>query len=245
MPQHAKRIKIRRKDLRQPDEFETLTGQVAAWADANRTLVVSVVAGLLAIALVVVLVNRSRTARNERAASDFQTVYADFQAAKYAEAATAFGDLAGRYPSAPFGRLALLYRAHALARQDDPAAAATAYEEYLAVQPEATFLRQEALAGLARAKEAAGDTAAALESYTQAGALEGPFRTGSLLGAARMQEAAGHADQAREIYSRLLNESPDNDLKTLLLAKLPPGSDKPAAGAAAEGAAVEPEAGVR
>src|SRR5207245_2009199 len=46
MPQHAKRIKIRRKALRQPDEFETLTGQAVNWASANRGLVTGVVAAL-------------------------------------------------------------------------------------------------------------------------------------------------------------------------------------------------------
>ena len=38
MPQHAKRIKVRRKDLRKPDEFETLTGQALDWADDHRAL---------------------------------------------------------------------------------------------------------------------------------------------------------------------------------------------------------------
>src|SRR5439155_844024 len=82
-----------------------------------------------------------------------------------------FANVVERYPGAPFGRLAVLYRAHALARQGDQAAAATAYGEYLASAAVPVYLHQEALVGLARAKEAAGDTAGALDAYTQAGAL--------------------------------------------------------------------------
>ena len=37
MAQSAKRVKIRRKDLRGPDEFETLTGETLAWAQGHRT----------------------------------------------------------------------------------------------------------------------------------------------------------------------------------------------------------------
>ena len=104
------------------------------------------------------------------------------------------------------------------------------YSEYLATGPAAGYLRQEALDGLAHARESAQDTAAALDAYTQAAALDGPYRADALLGAARLQEAGGHGDAAREIYTRLLKESqPDPDLRTLLLSKLPPGTEAPPA----------------
>ena len=100
-----------------------------------------------------------------------------FQGGKYPEAAAGFAPSLRSCPGTPFGRLARLYRGHALARQGDAAAAAVAYGEYLAIDPETAYLRQEALVGLGRAKEVAGDATGALEAYTQAAALEGPFRT--------------------------------------------------------------------
>src|SRR5206468_715880 len=126
MPQHARRLKVRRKDLRKPDEFETLTGQAVDWAQQNRPVVFAV------------------------------------------------------------------------------AGAAIAYGEYLASDPPTEYLRQEALLGLGHAKEAGGDTAGALDAYTQAGALGGPYRTEALLAAGRLQAASGHANEARAVYESLL-----------------------------------------
>lgn len=222
MPQHAKRLKIRRKDLRQPDEFETLTGQLMAWLDDHRKLVIGGLAALALVGLVALGLARARTARHEAAALEFQRAHTIFEAGKFSDAAEAFSALVRNYPGAPLGRIAGLYRAHALARQGDAAAAATAYAEYLATSPEPAYLRQEALTGLGRAREATADRAGALEAYTQAGALEGPHQTDALLGAARLYEAFQQPEQAREIYARLLKEGPDPDLRELLVAKLPP-----------------------
>ena len=224
MPQHAKRIKIRRKALRQPDEFETLTGQAVNWASANRGLVTGVVAALAVAGLAAVAVGHLRGAERERASLAFRTAHTTFAAGnKFNEAAEAFAALAHDYPHTAYGRLAGLYRGHAFARQGDAAAAATAYAEYLATSPDPPYLRQEALAGLGHAKEATGETTPALEAYVQAGTLEGPYRTDALLSAARLHEAGGRADLAREIYARLLKEAPEPDLKAFLLSKLPPG----------------------
>ena len=221
MPQHAKRLKVRRKDLRKPDEFETLTGQAVDWAQAHRPLVGGVVVAALVAAVIALGVGRWRSSRDEAAAAAFNLAQATFTDGKFADAARAFEDVLTTYPRAPFGRLAGLYRAHALARSGDASGGATAYGEYLVTSPDSDYLRQEALDGLGRAKEASGDSAGALEAYTQAGALTGPYRTDALLGAARVHDASGEADKAREIYASLLKDVSDPDTKALLTAKLP------------------------
>jgi tetratricopeptide (TPR) repeat protein len=226
MPQAAKRIKIRRKDLQQPDEFETLTGQVLAWVREHQSVVVGCVVAVVLGAGLALLVGRLRASRAEAAAIDFRAAHGLFQAAKYGEAAEAFAVLIERSPRTPFGRLAGLYRGHALARNGDFGGAATAYGEYIASGAASAYLRQEALVGLARAKEAGGDAPGALEAFAQAGALEGPYRTDALLGAARLHAAAGQAEEARRIYTQLLEAAPDAELKAFLQAKL--GTPTPA-----------------
>ncbi len=232
MPQHTKRIKFRRKDLKQPDEFETLTGKALAWAEENVRLLAGIAGAVAALLLLVVVVNRVSASRNDSAADGFRRAKVVFDAGKFPEAADAFASTARDYPRTPFGKLAALYHAHALARQGNAAEAATAYSEYLA-SASTPYLRQEALVGLARAKEATGDAPGAIASYTEAGSLEGAYRTDALLSAARLHEAAGHADQARELYSQLLKEAPDAELRSFLLAKLPPGTDAGEPGLAA------------
>ena len=228
MPQHAKRLKVRRKDLRKPDEFETLTGQAVDWADANRSLVGAIAIGILVIAAIAIGVARWRASRDAAASADFQAAHARFAASAFDEAANGFEQVASDYPRAPFGRLARLYRAHALAQKGDAAAAATAYTEYLASSPPADYLRQEALTGLGHAQEGSGDTKGALESFTQAGAIAGPFHNDALLAAARLHEAAGENDKAREIYASLLPNANDPEFKAFLQSKVPPGARTPA-----------------
>jgi tetratricopeptide (TPR) repeat protein len=235
MPQHAKRIKIRRKALRQPDEFETLTARAVEWAETNRQLVIGAVAALLVVALAGFLFGRYRAGRTERAAVAFQQAHDIFGAGgKFPEAADAFAAVARDYGSTTYGKLALLYKAHALARQPDPSAAATAYTEFLATSPDQPYVRQQALVGLAHAREATGDSAGALDAYTQAGALEGAYQTDALLGAARLQQATGHPDAARDIYSKLLQGNPDPELRTFLTSKVPAPPDAETAQAPAQ-----------
>jgi tetratricopeptide (TPR) repeat protein len=241
MAQHAKRLKIRRKDLRQPDEFETLTAQALSWAEDNRGIVVAVVSALVALALVMIVLGRVRATRNETAAGLFRTAHEAFATSKYPEAADGFAALARDYPSTPFGRLATMYRGHALARQGDATGAATAYADFLASSSMDGYLRQEALVALGRSREGTGDSAAALEAYEEAGELDGPFRTDALLGAARLHEAAGRASEARAIYVGLMKDATDLEVRALLATKVP-AAEVPVE--AAEGATI-PGADVR
>ncbi len=224
MPQHARRLKIRRKDLRKPDEFETLTGQAVGWANEH----LPIVYGVLGVALLVMIaglgLGRWRASQAEAAGIAFRGAQARFAAGKFPEAAEEFAYVLEHYPHTAYGRIAGLYRAHALAKQGDQAGAVTAYGEYLAHAPAIDYLRQEALLGLGRAKEATGDAAGALDAYTQASALLGPYHTDALLNAARLEEAAGQADKARQTYASLLKEATDPETKALAAAKVPGGT---------------------
>jgi tetratricopeptide (TPR) repeat protein len=222
MAQHGTRLKLRRKDLRQPDELATLTGRTMSWAREQRRVLVGVAAAALVVAVILAVAARVRANRHAAAAAAFGAAHASFEAGKFQESGEAFAGVARDYPSAPYGRLAGLYRGHALARQGEAQAASAAYAEYLATSPDPPYVRQEALAALARTREDSGDSPGALEAYTKASALEGPYRTDAVLGAARVHEALGHSAEARQLYSDLLKEASDPDLRALLLSKVPP-----------------------
>src|SRR3989442_11585718 len=104
MPRHARRLKIRRKDLRKPDEFETLTGQAVAWADEHRP----VVYGVLAVAVVVLAgslaIGRWRASRDDAAAVAFRSPQARFDEGKFQEAPPDFAYVVQRYPPPPLRR---------------------------------------------------------------------------------------------------------------------------------------------
>src|SRR5258706_14352898 len=123
MPQHAKRVKIRRKDLKEPDEFETLTGQLADWADSHRPAVIAVAVAIALVAVGVLAVKRWRASERAAAAADFRSAHALFDNKKYDDATTAFNALIVEYSRTPAGELGRLYRAHALGRGGDAAGA--------------------------------------------------------------------------------------------------------------------------
>src|SRR2546428_596074 len=116
MPEHARRIKIRRKALRQPDEFHTLTNQAMAWLDTHRELAAGIALALLVAAAAVLAVSQYRASQVGRAAESFRSAQATFEAGRFADAAAAFEMLGETFPRTPSGRLAGPYRAHALPR---------------------------------------------------------------------------------------------------------------------------------
>jgi hypothetical protein len=239
----SERVKIDRKSLRQPDEFQTLTTQAADWAQKHQSALIAAGVALLVLALAAGGVVWWRARQAEAASIRFRAAHQAFEGARFEEAAASFATLGADYGSTPYGRLASLYRGHALARSGDAAGAATAYGEYLAAGPETEYLRQEALASLGRARETAGDAGAAREAFDEAAAMPGPFRIEAQLGQARLAEAAGDPERARTIYATMLADAPAGPLRTFLEAKAPAAAVAPAPAptAAAPGAATAPD----
>jgi len=224
----AHRIKLDRKSLREPDEFQTVTNQAAAWMQAHRQTLVgaAIAAGLIAATLAGL--GWWRSGQAAAAAMRFQTAHADYEASRWSEAAEGFAGLGRDYGSTPYGRLAALYEGHALARKPDPAAAVAAYERYLGAGPETDYLRQEALLRVGLAREAAGDAPGAQQALEEAAAIAGPFTTEARLALGRRLEDAGQIDKAREQYRAILKESPSGSIREFLQAKIP--DDAAAAG---------------
>lgn len=220
----AERIKIDRKALREPDEFQTISARAAEWFDAHRTVIIAAAAAAAALAIGAGLLSWQRGRQAQAAAIRFQAAHADFRAARWAEAAEAFAGLGRDYAGTPYGRLSALYEGHALARKPDPQGAATAYTNYLSGAPATEYLRQEALIGLAAAKEASGDAAGARQAYTDAVGIAGPFQNDARLGLARQLEAAGETAQAREQYEAILKASPSAALRSLAESRVPAGA---------------------
>lgn len=223
------RIKLDRKALREPDEFHLLGARATEWVVRHRRVLYAGGAVALAIVLVVLGASWSRARQRAAAGIRFSAAHAEFLGGRYAEAAAAFESLHRDYRRTPFGRLALLYRGHALARDDHHDAATAAYEAFLAGGADAEYLRQEALLGLARTRLAAGDATGARSAFAQAAEIPGPFRTEARLALARLAESDGDGQAARDLYAAVLGELPaDSTLRAFLEARLAArGAERP------------------
>jgi hypothetical protein len=190
------RIKIRRKDLRRPDEFVEFTGRVWAWLVARRRLAGGLAAGAVAVAFAVAGVRSLVDRRANRAAEEFAAavrLYTDGAAREALEALPKIPAVAS------YGALANLYRGHAALDAGEPPVAVEAFRAALggSLPP---YLQQEARYGLASALAAQGDRAAAMEEYEAAAALWGPFRTDARLAAANLATSLGDIARARSLY---------------------------------------------
>jgi predicted negative regulator of RcsB-dependent stress response len=216
----ARTERFRRKDLRQPDEFVTLSRRTVAYAEENRTTVF-LVAGAIVLLLAAVLIYRAVSASREAAASRaYAAAHVFMEDRKYPEAASAFQSVADGYGSTGYAVLAQLEAANALLAADRAADAAIAYQKFLDYGPPTDYLRQLALTRLAHADEKIGKNQEALAAYTAAAALNGPFSEEAFLGQARAAESAGDAAKARSLYEQFLTKFPASDQRTLVTARI-------------------------
>jgi outer membrane protein assembly factor BamD (BamD/ComL family) len=216
----ARPAKIRRKDLLQPDEFLTLSRRAAAWATANRTTVIAAASAAAVLLIAIVGYNLVAMSRESSAAQGYAAAQSLLADRKYAEAATAFKDVASRYPGTGHGVLAELQAGNALLLADRPAEAALAYERFLKRSPPADYLRQLALTRLAYSAERRDNPTEARTLYASAASEAGIFAEDALLGEARVAEQSGDTAKARELYERFLEAYPASDRRSIVTARL-------------------------
>ena len=217
----ARTQRIRRKDLRQPDEFVTLSRRAITYAEENRTTV-GLVAGAIVLVLLAVLVYRGlRSSRENAASAAYVAAHVLLDQKKYAEAATAFQAVADGYGSTTYAPLAQLQAANALLlageRGND---AAVAYKKFLDAGPPTDYLRQLALTRLGHAQEVSNQPQEAMASYASAAELAGPFVEEALLGEARAAETAGDVARAQTLYQQFLGTYPASDQRALVSARI-------------------------
>jgi predicted negative regulator of RcsB-dependent stress response len=211
--------RLTRKDLRQPDEFQTLTRQGIAFVEDNRTAVMAALVSVIVLLLAIVAYRMISQSRESSASAAYTEARQLLTEKKYGEAATKFDDVATRFSGTSYGPLALLERGNALLLADQPADAITVYERFVQNAP-TDYLRQLAHTRIGYAQEKLGKHAEAQKSFTTAAAEPGPFGAEALFGAARNAEVAGDGPKAKELYAQLLEKHPSTEFRDVVTAHL-------------------------
>jgi predicted negative regulator of RcsB-dependent stress response len=219
----ARPVRIRRKELKRPDEFLTLTNRFLDWARENqRTL------AALVVALVVVVAGTAgffaiRHARVRDANADLAHALAAYRDTKSPDAAAQLAEVARRWSNTSAGNLAKLLAAESELHHDNVDTAIAALQELLTVSWR-PYLKQEVLFTYGIALEQKGQLPDAITQFAEAATLEGPYTAQALLAEARCAETQGDTAKARALYERVQKEFPDIPQKDLVegkLAKLP------------------------
>jgi hypothetical protein len=201
------RLKIRRKDLRRPDEFMEFTGRAWQWVLDNRKATIAVAVSVVVLLLAVSGFRRYKSYREFAAAEAFRKATALFAEGDTTAAVAAF-EAVPRVGS--YAVLADLYRGQAALKDGDASAAAGVFRLVASESETPPYLRQRAIYGLARALEEQGDSAGALAHYEEAANLPGPFNVDARLAAARLSQAAGDSLKARALYELAVNDAEDS-----------------------------------
>jgi hypothetical protein len=166
---------IRRKELKEPDEFLTLSKRFLEYARAherNLTLAVLAVLGIAALALGI---RWYRSWQLGKAEAAFGAARLELAAQRLPTAAERFAKVSADWSGTPFGELALIYLANCNAELGKDQEAADAYARAL-VDAQDPLMRQIAQYNLGLLKAKAGDKAGSAKEFGAAAATDGPLR---------------------------------------------------------------------
>jgi len=206
----ARKRRLRRKDLKQPDEFLTLSSQAMIWVRAHPQTVTWTGIGLLVLFVAVLVTFSYRSSRRHDSNADLGRAMAVLRTGGLADAATQLTAVAQRWPSTPAGRAAAILAANAEIRQDNTETAIVLIEKLLDSSHDfPDYLHQELLFDWAQALEDQKQWNDAAEKYKSAAALTGPFAGPAVLGEARVSDLNGDSARAKELYQQYVEKFPD------------------------------------
>lgn len=202
--------RVTRKDLRQPDQFVTLTGRIIDFATEHRAPLLAT-AALLVVALFGAWGwNFYRATQNRLAAQQYSRALGLYHEGKYREALTQL-DQVNSYYSPIYRRLSLLYQGSSYAALKEPQKAEEALKDFLSKERKDPLLRQLAFITLGYAQEKAGRCQEAARNFTEAEKLAGPFKEDALIAKARCSLQGGNYQEALGAYKQALTSFPGSE----------------------------------
>jgi predicted negative regulator of RcsB-dependent stress response len=167
--------KIRRKELKEPDEFLTLSHQFLEYAKQHERELTVAVLGLVVVTALALGVRWYRSSQNAKAEAAFGAARRDFAAQKFDIATTGLSRVTSTWPSTSYGRLALIYLGNSYAELAKTKEAEEAFRQALS-RGDDDLVRQIALYNLGILAVKAGEKKDAVEHLTAAAAIDGPLR---------------------------------------------------------------------
>jgi tetratricopeptide (TPR) repeat protein len=216
----SKSAELTRKDMKEPDKFQVVAGEAAAWVTARKkqSLIIVLVVAAVVVALVAglglsdskahsagaALAEVYRVAGGEISPVPLPGVQGPFfptDEARQKAVAEAAAKVAAQHAGTHAGALASLALGDAKLRLGEWDAAVTAYDAYLAGAPKGDALRFGALEGLAMAEEGKGSADASLAAWARLGAEVPGYADRADLEKARVLAQAGRREEARKLLA--------------------------------------------
>jgi tetratricopeptide (TPR) repeat protein len=166
---------IQRRQLKEPDEFLTLSRRFLEYARLHEREVTFVALGIAAVVGVALGVRWYRSWQESNAEAAFGAARRDFAAQRLDSAAEGFRRVITTWPGTSHGRLAFVYLGNSYAELGKTKEAEDAFQQALQ-QDSDDLLRQIAHYNLGLLKMKAGDKAGAATELGAAASAAGPLR---------------------------------------------------------------------
>ena len=214
----ADKGRLTRKEIKQPDEFITLSGQALTWIRANQQLATIIGAAVVILIAVIGIGGAYHTAQQRDANADLGRAMARYDASDYAAAAAQLEDVSTHWSGSQVAAIAGLLAANSALRAGEADKALTALNG-VPTSGLPVFLQQQHAVTWGAALAAKEQWADAAAKYKEAAAISGPYTGDAIVGEARAQEKAGDAAKAKELYRQAYEQFPDMPGRELLAAK--------------------------
>jgi predicted negative regulator of RcsB-dependent stress response len=207
--------RVSRKELREPDWFQTATENAFDLYAAHRGKILLALAVLAALLLGIWGWNAFKNRQDYMASQEFGRALILYHGGKHREAITALAKVQTHRWS-KYGHLAYLYQANSHLALNDLPKAAHAAQQFIVGTDQNSLMRQMGLLTLATIEERQSQCKEAIKHYTAAEKVKGPFTERALFGKARCAVQQGDLSTALAAYRQLLKEQPESSSGTYI-----------------------------
>jgi tetratricopeptide (TPR) repeat protein len=224
--------KISRKELKQPDEFQSFVANAEEFLFNNLQQVIVSASIVLTVGALAVGLYYYEIHRDNMAGDRFYSAISELNQKNYQQAEADFEKLAQDEPGREVGKLARFYLGSAYFQQGELEKARDALVAYMPDAKDNLFASM-AYADLGVIYEKMGDLKKAQGAYAQAAAIPGPEQTRAELQVARMLARQGDKADAINAYRRVLTAHPFSRERQTVIEALAELGAAPPPGAAA------------
>jgi predicted negative regulator of RcsB-dependent stress response len=202
--------RLSRKELRQPDWFQTVTESAFESYERHRIAVYAGIAVLVLLILGIWGWNAFKERQDAMSAEEFGQAITQYHAGKYREAIAVLAKVQ-TYRWSRYANLAYLYEANSYLALNDPTKAANAAQRFIVGTDQNSLMRQIGLLTLADIQERqSSQCKEAITNYVEAAKIKGPFSERAILGQARCAVQLGDLQGGIAAYRQLLKDQPES-----------------------------------
>jgi predicted negative regulator of RcsB-dependent stress response len=203
--------RLTRKELRQPDWFQTTTENALASFEKHRLPVYLGIGAMILLLLGIWGWRAFKEHQDATAGQEFSQALIQYHAGKHREAIASLEKVQS-YRWSKYSNLAHLYEANSYLALNELEKAASAAQRFIVGTDQNSLIRQIGLLTLATIEERRSSCTEAIKHYTDASKIKAAFTDRALLNQARCAVQMNDIQTAIAAYRQLLKDQPESAL---------------------------------